>query len=100
MDLLEYGAVKNNLIVNVQVFDINITEEDLQNIADANQYDSFVVKTDRITIGSQLVNNIWVLPKPFNSWILNSDNNWEAPIPKTSENCYWSEDTLSWIESA
>jgi hypothetical protein len=43
----------------------------------------------------------FIAPKPYNSWILNTDNcRWEAPIPMpTDGKLYkWSEETLTWIE--
>jgi len=58
------------------------------------------------------VKDIFISPKPFNSWILNSNNNWEAPVPYPSDitfggpdqnNNYltyvvnWDEDNKRWI---
>jgi hypothetical protein len=45
--------------------------------------------------------NAFIAPKPYNSWILNTDTcRWEAPIPMpTDGKAYtWSEETLTWIE--
>lgn len=42
--------------------------------------------------------DVFISPAPFQSWILNSNYDWEAPIPKpTDKECYWDESSLSWI---
>jgi hypothetical protein len=45
-------------------------------------------------------NDVFIPQQPFESWLLNSEWKWEAPIPHP--NIYeagwvWDEDTLSWI---
>lgn len=42
--------------------------------------------------------DIFVQYQPFPSWTLDENSDWQPPIPKPSELCYWDEDTLSWIE--
>jgi hypothetical protein len=46
--------------------------------------------------------DVFIPPKPFNSWILDEDTcQWQAPTPMpTTEGkfYYWSEDDLSWRE--
>ena len=37
-------------------------------------------------------------PKPFDSWILDKNDNWEAPIKKPEGDFYWYEDRQEWIE--
>jgi hypothetical protein len=46
------------------------------------------------------VNDVFIAPKPYPSWILNSNFDWEAPVPypKDGKYYYWDEDTLSWVE--
>jgi hypothetical protein len=43
----------------------------------------------------------FVPPKPFASWTLNSDAQWEAPVamPADGKMYSWDESTLNWIES-
>jgi hypothetical protein len=41
----------------------------------------------------------FILPKPYNSWILNEDTcRWEAPIAYPNDNniYFWNEQTLTW----
>jgi hypothetical protein len=42
----------------------------------------------------------FVPPKPFASWLLNADAQWEAPVsmPTDGKMYSWDEDTTSWIE--
>jgi hypothetical protein len=39
-------------------------------------------------------------PKPYPSWTLDSDNNWNAPTPKPNDgkNYAWLEEQLKWLE--
>jgi hypothetical protein len=41
--------------------------------------------------------DIFVSPQPFQSWTLDINNNWKAPIEKPNNLCYWDEETLNWI---
>jgi hypothetical protein len=48
------------------------------------------------------INNVFISPKPYPSWVLNSNFDWVAPIPDPSEvlgDYVWSEETLSWVEN-
>ena len=40
----------------------------------------------------------FVLPQPFPSWSLDSNNDWQSPAPKPEGKCYWDELTLAWVE--
>ena len=45
--------------------------------------------------------NIFILPQPYNSWILNIEtNDWEAPVayPTDGKYYYWDENTTTWME--
>jgi hypothetical protein len=44
----------------------------------------------------------FVPPKPFPSWLLNADAQWEPPVamPTDGQLYTWDEDTTSWVESA
>lgn len=43
----------------------------------------------------------FVPPKPYASWVLNIDAQWEAPVPMpTDDKRYlWDEDSVSWVEA-
>ena len=43
--------------------------------------------------------NIFIRPQPYPSWILNTDNEWSAPVPypEDENNKYtWNEELLNW----
>lgn len=43
------------------------------------------------------VKDEFVAPQPFPSWTLDSNNDWQAPIPKPEGSFYWDEESLSWL---
>ena len=38
----------------------------------------------------------FVAPKPYPSWVLDSNNDWQAPVSKPRGYFVWNESTLSW----
>lgn len=46
-----------------------------------------------------VINDVFISPKPFDSWSLDENFDWQAPTPMPVEGkWYWDEDSLSWIE--
>lgn len=44
------------------------------------------------------MNDLFIAPKPFESWTLNDNFDWQPPVAKPSQGAYyWDEPTLSWI---
>lgn len=45
-------------------------------------------------------NDLFIAPKPFDSWILDENFDWSAPIeyPSDGKNYYWDEDQVNWVE--
>jgi len=43
-------------------------------------------------------NNVFIVEKPFESWTLDSNFNWQAPIayPSDGQDYEWNEETQSW----
>jgi len=41
----------------------------------------------------------FVTPQPFPSWVLDSNNDWQAPTPKPEGSFIWDEETLAWVET-
>ena len=41
----------------------------------------------------------FVAPKPFASWALDANNDWQAPTPKPDGDYMWDEATLAWVET-
>jgi len=44
------------------------------------------------------VNDVFIQPKPFESWVLDENFDWQAPVERPDNNHYWDEESLSWIE--
>jgi hypothetical protein len=44
------------------------------------------------------INDVFIAPKPYPSWLLDNNFDWQAPTPKPEGNYYWDEPTLNWIE--
>lgn len=45
------------------------------------------------------VADVFVAPRPYPSWTLDSNYDWQAPTPQppAPPNTYWDEDTQSWL---
>jgi hypothetical protein len=39
----------------------------------------------------------FVAPRPFASWTLDANNDWQPPTPKPEGEFEWDEDSLSWV---
>jgi|TARA_B100000902_G_scaffold57801_1_gene64779 hypothetical protein len=52
----------------------------------------------RVGCTYDLANDIFISPKPFDSWILDSNFDWKAPIdyPDNEQEYYWNEETQTW----
>jgi hypothetical protein len=44
------------------------------------------------------INDVFITPKPYPSWSLDENFDWQPPTPKPTGKYYWDELTLSWIE--
>lgn len=46
------------------------------------------------------VNDVFIVPQPYPSWLLDDKFDWQAPVPKPDlsedQYCIWNEDTVSW----
>lgn len=47
------------------------------------------------------VNDVFIAPKPFNSWLLDSNFDWKAPVnmPNDGKDYFWNESELEWQKS-
>jgi hypothetical protein len=43
------------------------------------------------------VDDVFVVPQPFASWTLDSNNDWQAPTQKPEGSFTWDEETLAWV---
>ena len=46
------------------------------------------------------VNDVFISPKPYLSWSLDNNFDWQAPVVKPSEGIWtWNESNLTWVEN-
>ncbi len=44
------------------------------------------------------MNDVFISPQPFASWLLNEDFDWQAPTPRPQEGSWtWNEETVTWV---
>jgi hypothetical protein len=56
-------------------------------------------ETQKASIGDtwDTENKKFIAPKPYDSWTLNENFIWTAPVEQLVSNSYWDEDSNSWI---
>jgi len=98
-----YAFIKNDLIVNVAVFD-DPTEDTINTFKQIHNVD-LILQVDNAFIGGTYDGAKFWTPQPYSSWIKNEElNEWEAPVsypafdeenPRYYE---WNEEILNWEE--
>jgi hypothetical protein len=84
-----YAQIINNIVVNVIVADTDFV---------ATQTDKTYVLCQRGGIGWTFDGTNFIAPKPFASWTLDSNHDWQPPTPKPDGMYSWDEAQLKWIE--
>ena len=94
----------NNIVIRVLVFNDTYTESDCTALLGGawiqTSYNNNIRK-NYAGIGYTYDSNLdaFIAPKPYNSWILDTDACiWEAPIEKPEGDYTWNEDKLIWDE--
>ena len=90
-----YAFLKDNIVANVVVAE----ESHINSLDDSADYIPCIF----CNIGDTYVDGVFVRPKMFASWVLNSDNEWEAPTPIPTDTVgpyYWDESLLKWVSRA
>ena len=92
----------NNIVLRVLVFNDTYTDSDCSALLDGvwiqTSYNNNIRK-NFAGIGYTYDSNLdaFIAPKPYNSWILDTDTcRWEAPIEQPEGDYTWNEDNLSW----
>ncbi len=86
-----YAELDNqNIVINVIVADA----EFIESLLNANQYQLLT----RGGIGWNFDGTNFVAPRPFASWTLDSNHDWQPPTPKPDGLYSWDEAQLKWIE--
>jgi hypothetical protein len=92
--MTSYAKIENDIVTNLIV----CADSDIHTQA------GYHVKVTNVTgeavIGGSYdsVNNKFISPKPYPSWIFNEESfSWEAPIANPSNSTLWNEAEQSWI---
>lgn len=106
MGIAMYALIKNYKVENILAFE-DPTQELLETFRDLNSCDYIIEVPHKFGVEGEYALTIdctwdgedFILPKPFPSYILDENKEWQAPVPypNDSENTYqWDEDSLSW----
>ena len=62
--------------------------------------EKFLTAPRFLSVGCPWDGETFIYIKPFPSWVLNADKDWEPPVPRPDDgNFYlWDEETVSWIQ--
>jgi hypothetical protein len=112
--MAHFAKIENNIVANVIVVSNDVVGEYPQSdeigqtfIASLNLDGNWLqtsynhnFRKQYATIGGTYdsVKDEFVEPKPFSSWTLDSNNDWQPPVPKPDGMYYWNEESLSWIQ--
>lgn len=85
-----FARIQNGLVVNIEA----ATDEW---VAEQNNDFVFIETTIGVSVGAQWNGEKFILVQPFESWTLDSNNDWQPPTPRPEGNVYWDESSLSWL---
>ena len=93
-----------NIVTRVLVFNDTYTDSDCSALLGGNWIQTSYnnnIRKNFAGIGYTYDFNLdaFIAPKPFNSWVLDTETcKWEAPIEKPEGDYTWNEESLSWEE--
>jgi len=97
--MANFAVLDGENIINTIIADSKETAEEI-----TGKTCIFFNESDRAETGGKYIDSVFIPKKPYNSWILNTENNeWMPPTeyPGTTledPTIYkWDEDTVSWV---
>lgn len=93
-----YAYIKDNVVVNIAIFD-NPEQELLNFFIQENNLDDIVLANEKTAINGTYEDGYFYPISPYPSWIKDTENkDWMAPIPYPSDgkNYYWNEENTCW----
>lgn len=92
--MLKFAVIEGENVINTIVAESKeIAEEITEKIC-------IEFTTERAEIDGTYADGVFIPRKPYASWVLDSDNEWEAPVARPEEGDYiWDEPTTSWISA-
>lgn len=91
---MEFAKIENGIVVNVEV----ASQEHIDTLEETY----IASPSNGTTAGKGFTydekNNVFIAPKPFESWVLNDKFQWQAPkvMPTDDSRYYWNEETTNW----
>lgn len=108
-----FAKLENNIVVDVIVIDDNdcasgvfpeselVGKTFIQSLGLNGEWlqtsDSFRKQYAYVDCFYDADNDVFISPKPFPSWSLDSNHDWQAPVEKPEGDFYWDESSLSWL---
>ena len=85
-----YAQIVNNIVVNVIVAD--------QNFIDTETDEYILLTRGGIGWTYDSTDNVFIAPQPYPSWTLDSNYDWQPPVPQppAPPYTYWNEETQTW----
>jgi hypothetical protein len=108
--MAHFAKIENDIITQVIVIDNQFEEQGQSWINNTLGLDGEWIQTSYnnnfrgnfagIGFTYDRVNDVFISPQPYPSWVLTEDWKWEAPIPYPDDSLLykWDEETLNWIE--
>jgi hypothetical protein len=94
--MVNYGLIQNGLVINCIIVNESADNTELFKSLGG----TWQQLPDNVGVGFtyNATTNTYTPPKPFPSWVLDTNNQWQAPTPMPSDgNAYaWMEQTKSW----
>ena len=85
-----YAQILDDVVVNVIVAESQfIAQSDL---------DYVILSRGGIGWTYDEINKVFIAPRPFASWTLDNNYDWQAPKPEPDGAHYWDEDLKDWIK--
>jgi hypothetical protein len=98
--MFKFAEIENNIVTNI------VIANSLEDLPNTRTFITITNLTNEAFINDTYDsgNNIFIVPSPYPSWLFNySTKEWEAPIPKPSDNpeilYEWNEVGATWIIS-
>jgi hypothetical protein len=92
-----FAIIEDGVVVNTIISESKQVAEDILGVPCIQYTDENLA-----VIGGTYDGSVFIDPKPFPSWVLNSQKKWDPPIayPNDNKNYYWNEEETSWTEVA
>lgn len=93
---------QNNIVIRVVVASQDVINSgilgDPENFIQTSYNNNIRKKFAGVGFKYDEVNDIFIEPQPYPSWILNGNHEWQAPvqIPSNDKNYTWSEEMQNW----